>query len=103
MESSTQPVPQDPYQLRPEERIYFLGWIGFVVGGPYLIYRGLVEDRLLFVIVGIAAILLGMSQAAVIGIRRLRPWGKVVRLTWTVLILAGFVAYYATEMLGRPM
>jgi hypothetical protein len=94
-------VPHDPYQLRPEERWYFVGWLAWIVAGPYLIYRGLAGHDSFLVVVGVAAILLGVSQAAVIGVRGLRPWRKPVRVAWTVIMVVGVAAYYIIRDTGK--
>ncbi len=103
MEPSQQPAPVDPYELRPEEQWYFWGWVAFVAGGVYFIHRGLVQERTFWIIAGSVAILLGVSQAAVIAIRQLRPWRKVVGVTWTIIILLAFVGIYVLDFLGHPV
>ena len=97
------PATVGPYDLRPEERGYFVGWVVFVIAGVYFACRGLAEGRSLFIVGGSAAILLGASQAAVIAVSRLRPWRTAVGVIWTVLIIVGFVIFFAADFLGRPL
>jgi hypothetical protein len=103
MEPSRQPTPGSPYDLRPEERWYAVGWLLFVVAGVYFINRGIAEERSPWIFAGSVAILLGVSQAAVIAIRQLRPWRKIVRVACMVIILAALVVIFALDFMGRPL
>lgn len=103
MQPSRQPESADPYEVRPQEWVYLIGWIVFVVGGTWFIYRGIVRERPVLLVTGAAGIVLGLSEAAVIAIKGLCPWRKVVRVTWAILIFVAIVVYYALDVLGHPL
>jgi hypothetical protein len=102
MGPSQQPTPERPYALRPADRWNAASWLVFVVVGIYLIHRGTGEEGSMRIVAGVIAILLGVSQAAFIAIRPLRPWGRMVRVAWAVLILGGLVIYRLMEILEHP-
>jgi uncharacterized membrane protein YhhN len=103
MEPSHQPEPTDLYKVKPQEWVYLLGWMLFFVGGVYFVYLGIIRDRSILVVSGSVGIVLGLSEAAVIVIKRLRPWRKLVRITWAIIIIVTVVVIYVMSMLGRPL
>ena len=71
--------------------------------GTYLVYRGVNEERSVFLVSGSVAIVLGSSYAAVIAIKGLRPWRRTVGIAWTILLLLAFAIIRAFDAMGRPL
>ena len=88
-------------EIRPEEYGYLIGWFVLCCAGGYFIYRGLVESSFLKFGGGIIAILAGISFAAVIAIKPLRSWKKIVGLAWTILLLLIFFIVLAFDVFER--
>jgi hypothetical protein len=103
LQPSDKPPLDEPYALRPAERAYFVGWLLWAVAGAWFIFRGVVEGRAVFTLGGSAAVLLGACQAAVIAIRPLRPWRKVVGVVATVIILAAIIVVYALDLFRQRL
>ncbi|HYV38051.1 MAG TPA: hypothetical protein VE988_20365 [Gemmataceae bacterium] len=101
MSDTQQPHVHKDNGIRPEERAYAVGWLLWCAGGVYLLYRGIGESRTFLLAVGVVAMLMGLTQSAVIVIKPLRPWKKWVRVTWVVIILLGLIIVQATDLLGR--
>lgn len=85
----------------PKEYLYAAGWLLWTVAGGYFALRGFKEDRPIMLASGGAAIAVGIMEAAVIVLRPLWPWKRVVRVGWVMLFLIFFAIIVALDLMGH--
>lgn len=93
--------PQKPEEIRPEEYAYVVGWLIWCLAGAYFVYQGLAESNSFKLGGGIVAIVMGVSFAAVIVIKPIRRWKKVVGWIWAVLILLILIIVQMVDVIGK--